>query len=70
MYCSREYQPTKRFIQQYEKSASNKRCRFTNDAATLRIFIKGLKNAHSSATSIYEKGPQMLTDAILEAKKA
>ena len=23
MYCSREYQPTSRFIQQYEKSTSN-----------------------------------------------
>ena len=24
MYCSREYQPTTRFIQQYEKSTSNR----------------------------------------------
>ena len=40
-----------------------------NDAATIRIFIKGLKNAHSLATCIYEKGPQMLSDAISKVKK-
>ena len=39
-----------------------------NDAATIRIFIKGLKNAHSLATHIYEKGPQTLTDAVTEVK--
>ena len=46
-----------------------KRCNFTNDAATIRIFIKGLNNAHNLAMHIYEKGPQMLTDAILEVEK-
>ena len=46
-----------------------KRCNFTNDAATIRIFIKGLKNAHSLATCICEKGPQMLNDAISEVEK-
>ena len=46
-----------------------KRCKFTNDAATIRIFIRGLKNAHSLATCIYEKGPQMFADAISEAEK-
>ena len=40
-----------------------------NDAATIRIFIKGLKNAHSLATHIYEKGPQTLTDAISVVEK-
>ena len=40
-----------------------------NDVATIRIFIKGLKNAHSPATHIYEKGPQMLSSAISEVKK-
>ena len=39
-----------------------------NDAPTIRIF-KGLKNAHSLATHIYEKGPQMLSDPICEVKK-
>ena len=42
---------------------------FMNDAATIRIFIKGLKDAHSLATHIYEKGPQMLSDTISEVKK-
>ena len=40
-----------------------------NDAASIRIFIKGLMHAHSLATHIYEKGPQMLTDAITEVEK-
>ena len=35
-----------------------KRCNFKNDVATIRIFIKGLRNAHSLATCIYEKGPE------------
>ena len=40
-----------------------------NDAATIRIFIKGLKNAHSLATCIYEKGPQTLNNAISKVEK-
>ena len=54
-------------IQQWEKESlaayihrfkiEAKRCNLTNDATTIRIFIKGLKNAHSLATCIYEKGP-------------
>ena len=46
-----------------------KRCNFINDAANIRIFIKGLKNVHSLATCIYEIGPQMLTDAISKVEK-
>ena len=34
------------------------RCKFNNDATTIRIFLKGLKNAHTIATKLYEKGPQ------------
>ena len=45
------------------------RCKFDNDAATIRIFLKGLKNAHSIATKVYEKGPQTLTKAIKEVEK-
>ena len=45
------------------------RYNFTSDAATIRIFIKGLKNAHSLATHIYEKGPQTLHDTISEVEK-
>ena len=66
-------------IQQWEKQSlaayvhrfktEAKRCNFTNNAATIIIFVKGLKHAHSLATCIYEKGLQMLTDAILEVEK-
>ena len=44
------------------------RCKFDNDAATIRIFIKGLKNAHTLATKVYEKGPQRLADGIREVE--
>ena len=36
------------------------------NTVTIRIFVKGLKNANSLATQIYEKGPQTLADAISE----
>ena len=55
------------YIHQFKTEA--KRCNFTNDAATIRIFIKGLKNAHSLATHIYEKGPQTLSNAIFKGGK-
>ena len=45
------------------------RCKFNNDTATIRIFLKGLKNAHTIATKVYEKGPQTLSEAIREVKK-
>ena len=40
-----------------------------NDAATIRIFLKGLKDAHTTATKVYEKGPQTLSEAIKEVEK-
>ena len=55
------------YIHHFKREAS--RCKFDNDAATIRIFIKGLKNAHTLATRVYEKGPQSLADAIREAEK-
>ena len=45
------------------------RCKFNNDATTIRIFLKGLKNAHTIATKVYEKGPQTLPEAIREVEK-
>ena len=45
------------------------RCKFNNDAGTIIISIKGLKNAHTLATRVYEKGPQSLADAIKEVEK-
>ena len=45
------------------------RCRFDNDTTTIKIFIKGLKNAHTLATKVFEKGPQNLADTIREVEK-
>ena len=45
------------------------RCKFNNDSATIRIFLKGLKNAHTLATKVYEKGPQCLADTIKKVEK-
>ena len=36
------------YIHLFKREAS--RCKFDNDTATIRIFIKGLKNAHTLAT--------------------
>ena len=55
------------YIHRFKREA--KRCNFTNNAATIRIFVKGLKNAHTLAACIYEKGPQTLTDVISEVEK-
>ena len=41
-----------------------------NDAATIRIFLKGLKNAHTIATKVYEKGPQTLSEPIKEVENS
>ena len=45
------------------------RCKFNNDATTIRIFLKGLKNAHNIATKVYEKGPQTLAETIKEDER-
>ena len=45
------------------------RCNFNNSATTIQIFIKGLRNAHTLATWVYEKGPQNLADTIREVEK-
>ena len=37
--------------------------------ATIRILLKGLKNAHTLATKVYEKGSQSLADTIKEVEK-
>ena len=55
------------YVHHFKWEAS--RCKFDNDAATIRIFIKGLKNAHVIATKVYENGPQSLADAIREVGK-
>ena len=54
------------YIHHFKREAS--RCKFDNDTATIRIFIKGLKTAHTLAIRVYEKGPQSLADAIKEVE--
>ena len=44
-------------------------CKFNNDAATIRILLKGLKNVHTIATKVYKKGPQTLVEAIKKVEK-
>ena len=55
------------YIHRFKREAS--RCKFDNDAAMIRIFIKGLKNVHTLAMRVYEKGPQSLADDIREVEK-
>ena len=55
------------YVHRFKREAN--RCKFDNDATTIRIFLKGLKNAHVIATKVYEKGPQTLTEAIREVEK-
>ena len=55
------------YVHRFKREAN--RCKFDNDAATIRIFLKGLKNAHVLATKVYEKGPQTLTESIREVEK-
>ena len=62
----KEKEPLAVYIYCFKQEAS--RCKFDDDDATIRIFIKGLKNAHTLATKVYEKGPQSLADAIREVE--
>ena len=55
------------YVHRFKQEASQ--CKFNNDAATIRIFLKGLKHAHTIATKAYEKGPHTLAEAIKEVEK-
>ena len=55
------------YVHRFKREAN--RCKFDNDAATIRIFLKGLKNVHTIATKVYKKGPKTLTEAIREVEK-
>ena len=55
------------YIHRFKREAN--RCNFDNNAATILIFVKGPKNAHTLAARIYEKGSQNLADAIREVEK-
>ena len=54
------------YVHRFKQEAS--RCKFNNDATNIRIFLKGLKNAHTIATKVYKKGLQTLTEAIKEVE--
>ena len=43
------------YIHRFKREA--KTCNFTNNAATIWIFVKGLKNTHTLAAHVYKKGP-------------
>ena len=49
------------YIHHFKREAS--RIKFDIDIAMIKIFIKGLKNVHTLATTVYEKGTQSLTNA-------
>ena len=55
------------YMHRFKREA--KRCNFTNNTTTIHIFVKGLKNTHTLAAHVYEKGPQTLSDAISEVEK-
>ena len=55
------------YVHRFKQGAS--RCKFDNDATTIRIFLKSLKNAHTLVTKVYKKGPQSLADTIKEVEK-
>ena len=63
----KEKEPLAPCIHHFKREA--RRCNFTNNAASIQFFVKGLKNAHTLATKIYEKGPQTLADAISEVER-
>ena len=55
------------YVHRFKWEAS--RCNFNNDATTIRIFLKGLKNAHTIATKVYKKGPQTLAETMKEVER-
>ena len=46
-----------------------KQCAFDNDTAAIHIFVKGLRDAHSTAAKIYEEVPQTLAEVIKLVEK-
>ena len=43
------------YIHRFKREA--KRCNFTNNAATIKIFVKGLKKAHTLAAKLKKRDP-------------
>ena len=50
------------YIHHFKTAA--KWCAFDNDSAAIWIFVKGLRDALTIASKIYEKDPQTLTEVI------
>ena len=46
------------YVHRFKREAI--RCKFDNDTTTISIFLKGLKNAHTIASKVYEKRPTNL----------
>ena len=44
------------YIHRFKREAN--RCNFDNNTATIQIFKKGLKNAHTLATQVYKRDPK------------
>ena len=63
----REKESLNAYIHHFKREV--KKCNFMNNATTIRIFVKGLQNAHNLAAHIYKKGHQTLTGTISEVKK-
>ena len=55
------------YVHRFKQEAN--RCKFDNDAATIQIFLKGLRNVHTIATKVYEKGTKTLSETIKEVEK-
>ena len=66
-YQQKDKESLAAYIHRFKREA--KRCNFTNNAATIQIFIKELKNAHTLAAWVYKRGLQTLADAISEVEK-
>ena len=55
------------YVHRFKREAM--KCNFNNNVATIRIFVKGLKNAHTLAAHVYEKIPQTLADTISDVEE-
>ena len=55
MYCSREYQPTSRFIQQYEKSTSEKRLNKPSREVSDEVKNQGTTGVQSATNEVKTK---------------
>ena len=55
------------YIHRFKRKAE--RCNFTNNAVTIRIFVKGQKYAHTLATHVCKKVPQNLANTMRKVEK-